>query len=62
MCLFLGKLSMSPGKEGEKLPPYPNLHLYPPHHPPPPIREDVKDETDFMAACHSKKLSIEVID
>ncbi|KAG8250786.1 Transcription factor SOX-6 [Homalodisca vitripennis] len=47
-----GKLSMSPGKDGDKLPPYPNLHLYPPHHPPPPIREDVKDEADFMAACH----------
>ncbi|XP_054262374.1 transcription factor Sox-13-like [Macrosteles quadrilineatus] len=46
-----GKLSMSPGKDGDKLPPYPNLHLYPPH-PPPPIRDDSKEESDFMAACH----------
>lgn len=45
---------MSPGKDGEKLPPYPNLHMYPPHHPSPSIREDPKDDADFMAACHSE--------
>ena len=54
MCVT-GKLSMSPSKEGDKLPPYPGLHLYPgpPHPHPPPLREDANDEADFMAACHS---------
>ncbi|XP_039294828.1 transcription factor Sox-5-like [Nilaparvata lugens] len=52
-----GKLSMSPGKDGDKLPPYPGLHLYPPpphphaHPHAPSLRDDSKEEADFMAAC-----------
>lgn len=47
----------SPGREGEKLQPYPGLHLYPSHQPHPmqtPLRDDAKEDNDFIAAYHSK--------
>ncbi|KAF6217192.1 hypothetical protein GE061_001546 [Apolygus lucorum] len=50
-----GKMGISPGKESDKMSAYPGLHLYPPsHHPsmPQPLREDTKDEPDFLSPCH----------
>lgn len=58
---FKGKMgSCGSDKEGDKLAAYPSsLHLYNPHHHhmAPPLREDtMKDETDFLAQCHSQYL------
>ncbi|XP_014294259.1 transcription factor egl-13 isoform X2 [Halyomorpha halys] len=52
-----GKMGMgsSPGREGEKMQPYPGLHLYSPHQPHPlatPLRDDSKDDNDFITAYH----------
>ncbi|CAB0016948.1 unnamed protein product, partial [Nesidiocoris tenuis] len=50
-----GKMGLSPGKDGDKIPAYTGLHMYPPsHHPsiPQPLRDDAKEESDYLTPCH----------
>lgn len=50
----LGKLVVGAEADNEKLN-YQALQLYPPHHPLPPLREDTKEDNDFLGPpCHSQ--------